>query len=171
MKPNPPPDNSQLPPSVLELQVKLSNIQNAITEEEFSALKDFQRIANYMSAAMIYLRKNTLLEKPLNRDDIKYRLLGHWGTGPGLVLIYSHLNLLIRKNDLNMFLVTGPGHGAPAILSSLWIEDSLSPFYKDLTRTKEGLGKLVAGFSTPGGFPSHVSAGVPGSIHEGGELG
>lgn len=124
-----------------------------------------------MSTAMIYLKDNTLLETPLKKEDIKPRLLGHFGTGPGLVLIYAHLNLLIRKYDLDMFLVVGPGHGAPAILSCLWLEDSLSPFYSDLPRTKSGFAKLIKGFSTPRGFPSHVSADVPGSIHEGGELG
>ncbi|KAG8772626.1 hypothetical protein FRC15_002616, partial [Serendipita sp. 397] len=171
MSQNPAPDRSQLPDTILDLQVQLKQVENAITGGELKALSAFQRVANYMAAAMIYLRGNTMLEAELSKNDIKPRLLGHWGTCPGLTLVYSHLNLLIRKNDLDMFLITGPGHGAPAILACLALEDSLSPFYPDLTRTKEGFRKLIAGFSTPKGFPSHVSAGVPGSIHEGGELG
>lgn len=198
MKPNPPPDRSLIPVSILGLQVKLNDIEKALTPNEAKAIDAFCRIGNYMAAAMIYLRKNTLLETPLQPEDIKTRLLGelthdnecllylfqspvstidtddlkgHWGTCPGLTLVYAHLNLLIKKHDLNMLYITGPGHGAPAILSCLWVEDSLSPFYPNLTRTKEGFAELVKGFSTPGGFPSHVSAEVPGSIHEGGELG
>ncbi|PVF98371.1 D-xylulose 5-phosphate/D-fructose 6-phosphate phosphoketolase [Serendipita vermifera] len=171
MLPNPPPDPSQLPESVLDVRVKLQNVKNSLSDEELHAVECYKRVANYMAAAMIYLRKNTLLESPLSKEDIKPRLLGHWGTCPGLNLIYAHLNLLIKKNDLDMFLIVGPGHGAPAVLASLWLEDSLCPYYPDLTRTKEGFAKLIAGFSTPTGFPSHVSADVPGSIHEGGELG
>jgi xylulose-5-phosphate/fructose-6-phosphate phosphoketolase len=102
---------------------------------------------------------------------ISNHIIGHWGTCPGLILVYSHLNLLIQKDNLNMIFVTGPGHGAPALLASLWLEGSISKFYPDISMSKAGLEKLVSGFSTPGGFPSHINAQTPGAIHEGGELG
>jgi xylulose-5-phosphate/fructose-6-phosphate phosphoketolase len=98
-------------------------------------------------------------------------LLGHWGTCPGLTLVYAHLNYLTRKNNLNTIYVVGPGHGAPAILASLWLEGSLERFYPQYTLDKKGLHNLITGFSTPKGFPSHINAETPGSIHEGGELG
>lgn len=120
---------------------------------------------------MIFLRKNTLLSQPLSASDIKPRLLGHWGTCPGLTLIYAHLNRLITLHSLSIICIIGPGHGAPAILSCLWLEDSLSPFLPKYTRNKEGLDALISGFSAPGGFPSHINAETPGAIHEGGELG
>ena len=97
--------------------------------------------------------------------------LGHWGTCPGLVLVYSHLNLLIKKHDLNLIYVVGPGHGAPAILASVWLEGSLGKVYPEYSRDKKGLQNLITGFSTPRGLPSHINAETPGSIHEGGELG
>ena len=97
--------------------------------------------------------------------------LGHWGTCPGLTLVYSHLNLLIKKHDLDLIYVVGPGHGAPAILASVWLEGSLGKFYPEYSRDKKGLHNLITGFSTPGGLPSHINAETPGSIHEGGELG
>ncbi|PVF98368.1 D-xylulose 5-phosphate/D-fructose 6-phosphate phosphoketolase [Serendipita vermifera] len=171
MLPNPPPDLSQLPESVLDLRVKLQNVRSSLTKEEFQAIDGFQKVANYMAAAMIYLRKNPLLKTPLEIDDLKPRLLGHWGTCPGLTLVYAHLNLVIKKNDLDMLMIVGPGHGAPAVLACLWLEDSYARYYPELTRTESGFAKIVEGFSTPKGFPSHVSASVPGSIHEGGELG
>lgn len=120
---------------------------------------------------MIFLSDNVLVEEDLKFDDIKPRLLGHWGTCPGLTLVYAHLNYLIRKNATDMIYVVGPGHGAPAILASLWIEGSLAHFDPKYSRDKKGLENLISGFSTPSGFPSHISAEVPGSIHEGGELG
>jgi len=121
--------------------------------------------------AMIFLADNSLLEKDLTFHDIKPRLLGHWGTCPGLTLVYAHLNYLTRKNDLNTIFVVGPGHGAPAILAALWLEGSLGAFYPQYANNKEGLHKLITGFSTPKGFPSHINAETPGAIHEGGELG
>ncbi|KAF8156138.1 Xylulose 5-phosphate/Fructose 6-phosphate phosphoketolase, partial [Pholiota molesta] len=120
---------------------------------------------------MIFLNDNVLLKKPITHDDIKPRLLGHWGTCPGLVLIYAHLNRIIRKTDLDCLYVVGPGHGAPAILSCLWLEDSLGTFLPEYTRNYTGLKKLISRFSVPGGFPSHINAETPGAIHEGGELG
>jgi xylulose-5-phosphate/fructose-6-phosphate phosphoketolase len=121
--------------------------------------------------AMIFLQDNTLLERNLTTDDIKPRLLGHWGTCPGLNLVYAHLNRLIINHDLNMLYVVGPGHGAPAILAGLWLEGSLARFYSNYSRDTQGLEDLITKFSTPSGFPSHINALLPGSIHEGGELG
>jgi xylulose-5-phosphate/fructose-6-phosphate phosphoketolase len=131
----------------------------------------FRRAADYIAAAMIFLKRNVFVERDIQPDDIKARLLGHWGTCPGLVMVYAHLNRLIRKTGLDALYVVGPGHGAPALLSCLWLEDSMSAFYPDHTRDIRGLQKLIAGFSIPGGFPSHINAGTPGAIHEGGELG
>jgi len=119
----------------------------------------------------LLLSDNAYLERDLTFDDIKPRLLGHWGTCPGLTLVYAHLNYLTRKNNLNTVYVVGPGHGAPAILASLWLEGSLERFYPQYTQDKQGLHNLITGFSTPKGFPSHINAETPGSIHEGGELG
>ncbi|KAF7985626.1 hypothetical protein HWV62_2125 [Athelia sp. TMB] len=169
-QPNPPADPSLLPDSVLDLHVNL-DIKNVLSEEELSAMRKFRRAADYIAAAMIFLKSNVLVERKLTFDDIKPRLLGHWGTCPGLVLVYAHLNRIIRKTGEDMLLVVGPGHGAPAILSCLWLEDSLSTFYPEYTRDKAGLTRLVSKFSAPGGFPSHINAEVPGCIHEGGELG
>lgn len=129
------------------------------------------RAANYLGAAQIYLRANPLLRAPLAPDQIKARLLGHWGTQPGLNLIYAHVNRLIQDTGADMMLVVGVGHGAPAILASLWIEGTLSEFYPDFGRDLAGLTRFVRAFSWPGGLPSHLTALTPGAIHEGGELG
>ncbi|KAH7927923.1 D-xylulose 5-phosphate/D-fructose 6-phosphate phosphoketolase [Leucogyrophana mollusca] len=169
-QPNPPPDPSHLPDSVLDYGVQIRTAA-VLHESELLALKKFRRAANYIAAAMIFLKDNVLLDRALTFDDIKPRLLGHWGTCPGLVLVYAHLNRIIRKTDLDSLLVVGPGHGAPAILSCLWLEDSLAPFWQSYTRDRAGLTHLVTKFSAPGGFPSHINAETPGSIHEGGELG
>lgn len=127
---------------------------------------------------MIFLRSNILLqEKELKPEHIKPRLLGHWGTCPGLTLIYASLNLLLVKNtktnpELGILFVTGPGHGAPGLLSALWLEGSIEKFYtSEYPRSVTGLENVVRGFSTPGGFPSHINSETPGAIHEGGELG
>lgn len=120
---------------------------------------------------MIFLRDNTLLERDLTFDDIKPRLLGHWGTCPGLTLVYSHLNLLATQRKQDIIFVVGPGHGAPAILASLWLEGSLGKFYPEYSTTKAGFERLITKFSTPSGFPSHINAETPGAVHEGGELG
>lgn len=121
---------------------------------------------------MIFLQDNVLIQRDLELDDVKPRLLGHWGTCPGLILIWSHLNLLIRRHGMQMLYVIGPGHGAPAALAALWIEGSLEKFYpKRYPRNMDGLRNLITGFSVPGGFPSHINSETPGSIHEGGELG
>ena len=142
-----------------------------MTTDELNALDMYWRAANYLGAAQIYLRDNCLLEKPLAVDHIKPRLLGHWGTVPGINFFYAHLNRLIRKTKQSILLVTGPGHGAPANLANLYLEDTLAEFYPDLVHTKEGLTRFVSQFSLPGGFPSHLTPATPGCIHEGGELG
>ncbi|TFY59486.1 hypothetical protein EVJ58_g5744 [Rhodofomes roseus] len=120
---------------------------------------------------MIFLKSGILEQRDLTPDDIKQRLLGHWGTCPGLVLVYAHINRLIRKTDIDVLYVVGPGHGAPGILSCLWLESTLGHFWPHNTRDLTGLKNLISGFSVPGGFPSHVNVETPGSIHEGGELG
>lgn len=169
-RPNPQPLPSQVPNDVAEkLLVKLDKpkLDDATNE----ALQKYRRAANFIAAAMIFLQDNELVKRDLKFEDIKPRLLGHWGTCPGLTLVYSHLNLLTKKHDLEMLYVVGPGHGAPSILANLWLEDSLSKFYPEYTRDSNGLSKLISGFSTTGGFPSHINAETPGAIHEGGELG
>lgn len=168
--PNPPPDPSLISDDILQYAVKL-NIKDYLSRDDLRSVQLFQRAANYISTAMIFLKNNALLESDLTFDDIKPRLLGHWGTCPGLSLVYAHLNRIIRNTELDALYVVGPGHGAPAILSCLWLEDSLSTFMPQYTRDYQGLQKLVSRFSVPGGFPSHINAETPGAIHEGGELG
>ena len=129
------------------------------------------RAANYLNVGQIYLSANPLLREPLKVEHIKPRLLGHWGTSPGLNLIYVHMNRLIRKYDLDTIYMAGPGHGGPAVIANVWLEGSYTDFYPDITRDEPGMLRLFRQFSTPGGVPSHVSVPTPGSIHEGGELG
>ncbi|MGW5581239.1 phosphoketolase family protein [Micromonospora chokoriensis] len=142
-----------------------------LTDEELRRLDAYWRAANYLTVGQIYLLDNPLLREPLTADDIKPRLLGHWGTSPGLNLIYAHLNRVIVARDLNTMLVTGPGHGGPAIVANTWLEGTWSERYHDVARDEAGMSRLFRQFSFPGGIPSHVAADVPGSIHEGGELG
>ncbi|MFZ0592996.1 MAG: phosphoketolase family protein [Bryobacteraceae bacterium] len=127
--------------------------------------------ANYLTIGQIYLKDNPLLREPLVPEHIKPRLLGHWGTSPGLSLIYVHLNRLILEHDVNAIYLAGPGHGGPAIVANVYLEGTYSEVYPDITRDETGLQRLFWQFSTPGGIPSHVSVPTPGSIHEGGELG
>src|SRR5689334_17236235 len=129
------------------------------------------RAANYLSVGQIYLLDNPLLRKPLAREHIKPRLLGHWGTTPGLNFLYAHLNHAINKHDLNMIYVIGPGHGGPAIVANAYLEGTYSEVYPDITQDEDGMKRLFKQFSFPGGIPSHVAPETPGSIHEGGELG
>jgi xylulose-5-phosphate/fructose-6-phosphate phosphoketolase len=131
----------------------------------------YRRATNYIAVAMIYLQDNHLLEEPLKHEHVKHRLLGHWGTVPGLNLMYAGLNRLILDTDASILLVTGPGHGAPANLANLWIDGCLEEVKPQMGRDRDGLGKLVRDFSWPAGFPSHIGPMVPGTIHEGGELG
>ncbi|MET7668588.1 phosphoketolase family protein [Micromonospora luteifusca] len=147
------------------------DVHRALTDDELRRLDAYWRAANYLTVGQIYLLDNPLLREPLTHDDIKPRLLGHWGTSPGLNLIYAHLNRVIVARDLNAMLVTGPGHGGPAIVANTWLEGTWSERYHDVARDEVGMSKLFRQFSFPGGIPSHVAADVPGSIHEGGELG
>ncbi len=131
----------------------------------------YWRAANYLSVGQIYLRDNPLLKQPLELAHVKQLLLGHWGTSPGQNFIYTHLNRVIKNNALNMIYVSGPGHGGPAIVSNVYLEGTFSEYYPEVTRDEAGLKKLFKMSSFPGGLSSHVSPQVPGSIHEGGELG
>src|SRR5271157_4166873 len=127
--------------------------------------------ANYLSVGQIYLYDNPLLKKPLILEDIKPRLMGHWGTTPGLNFIYVHLNRIIKNYDLNMINVIGPGHGAPGIVANTYLEGTYSELYPNISQNEDGMKKLFTQFSFPGGIPSHVAPETPGSINEGGELG
>jgi xylulose-5-phosphate/fructose-6-phosphate phosphoketolase len=142
-----------------------------LTEHDVKLIDAYWRAANYLSVGQIYLLDNPLLRKPLTIDDIKPRLLGHWGTTPGLNFIYVHLNRLIKKYDLDMIYICGPGHGGPAIVANTYLEGTYSEVYPDVSRDAEGMKRLFRQFSFPGGIPSHVAPETPGSIHEGGELG
>jgi xylulose-5-phosphate/fructose-6-phosphate phosphoketolase len=139
--------------------------------DELARIDAHWRAANYLTVGQIYLLDNAELRRPIVPADIKPRLLGHWGTGPGLNLIYTHLNRVIARDDLDVIYVTGPGHGGPSILANVWLEGSYTEAYSSVTRDAEGMHRLFRQFSFPGGVPSHVAPETPGSIHEGGELG
>jgi xylulose-5-phosphate/fructose-6-phosphate phosphoketolase len=138
---------------------------------EFEALDAYWRAANYLSVGQIYLRSNPLLREPLSRAHVKARLLGHWGTTPGLNFIYAHCNRVIKAQGLNMLYICGPGHGGPGMVANTWLEGSYSEFFPGVPRDAAGMEKLFKQFSFPGGIPSHAAPETPGSIHEGGELG
>ena len=142
-----------------------------LSSEELRQIHAYWRAANYLSVGQIYLYANPLLREPLKLEHIKPRLLGHWGTTPGLNFIYVHLNRLIKKLDLNVIYLAGPGHGGPGMVANTYLEGTYSEFYPNIPQTEEGLQKLFKQFSFPGGIPSHVAPETPGSIHEGGELG
>src|SRR5262245_44317811 len=142
-----------------------------LTEEEIEALDAYWRAANYVSVGQIYLLDNPLLREPLRPEHVKVRLLGHWGTTPGLNLIYAHLNRAIRQRDLSAIYIAGPGHGGPGLVANAYLEGTYSEIYSQVGRDVEGLRHLFRQFSFPGGIPSHVAPETPGSIHEGGELG
>lgn len=142
-----------------------------LSANELKLLDAYWRAANYLSVGQIYLLDNPLLKKELTLEHVKPRLLGHWGTTPGLNFIYAHLNRLIRLNDLNMIYLAGPGHGGPALVANTYLEGSYSEFYPNISQDLEGMKRLFRQFSFPGGIPSHVAPETPGSIHEGGELG
>lgn len=143
----------------------------ALTREEARQIDAWWRANNYLTVGQIYLKSNPLLERPLVADDIKPRLLGHWGTSPGLSFIYAHLNRLIKHTDQDFIYITGPGHGGPAVVSASYLEGSYTECFPRITGDADGLAKLFRQFSSPGGIPSHASVTTPGSIHEGGELG
>jgi xylulose-5-phosphate/fructose-6-phosphate phosphoketolase len=138
---------------------------------ELALLDAYWRASNYLAVGQIYLLDNPLLRKPLRKEHVKPRLLGHWGTTPGLNFVYVHLNRVIRKHDLDMLYVAGPGHGGPALVANTYLEGTYSEVYPDVSQNAEGLKRLFKQFSFPGGIPSHVAPETPGSIHEGGELG
>ncbi|HUY96465.1 MAG TPA: phosphoketolase family protein [Verrucomicrobiae bacterium] len=145
--------------------------QDGLGDEEVRLLDRYWRAANFLAVGQIYLTDNVLLRQPLRSEHIKPRLLGHWGTTPGLTLLYAHCNRLIRARDLDILFVTGPGHGAPGVLAHAYLEGTYSEVYPEVGRDAVGLQRLCRQFSFPGGIPSHVAAETPGSIHEGGELG
>src|SRR5712672_3530475 len=143
----------------------------ALDGEEMRRLDAYWRAANYLSAGQIYLVDNPLMTEPLRPEHIKPRLLGHWGTTPGVNFIWAHLSRAITTGDLNMMIIIGPGHGGPAALANCWLEGSYTQTYPSVPRDLTGMARLMRQFSFPGGVPSHVAAETPGSIHEGGELG
>ena len=143
----------------------------AVSDETIARIDRWWRAANYMSVGQIYLLDNPLLRRPLTRDDVKPRLLGHWGTTPGLNFLYAHLNRAIAQRQQSTIYVAGPGHGGPGLVASTYLDGTYSELYSDITEDEEGLRKLFRQFSFPGGIPSHVAPETPGSIHEGGELG
>src|SRR6476659_8329178 len=148
-----------------------SPARTRLDDEEVAALDRWWRAANYLAVGQIYLLDNPLLERDLEPDDIKPRLLGHWGTTPGLNLVYTHLNRLIRERDVDAIFLAGPGHGGPAAVANAWLEGTYSEVYPHVSYDRDGLRELFRQFSFPGGIPSHVAPETPGSIHEGGELG
>ncbi|MGH3453812.1 MAG: phosphoketolase family protein, partial [Nocardioidaceae bacterium] len=142
-----------------------------LSEETLEQVHAYWRAANYLSVGQIYLLDNPLLREPLRPEHIKPRLLGHWGTTPGINFVYAHINRSIRERDLDVMYVIGPGHGGPAIAANTWLEGSYTDTYPGVTQDEAGLRRLFRQFSFPGGIPSHVAPELPGSIHEGGELG
>jgi len=145
--------------------------QRPLSPAELRAIDAWWRAANYLSVGQIYLLDNPLLRQPLTLEHIKPRLLGHWGTTPGLNFIYAHLNRVIRRDDLDFIFITGPGHGGPGVVASTYLEGTYSELYPEVSRDMSGLKRLCKQFSFPGGIPSHAAPETPGSIHEGGELG
>ncbi|MFT6878129.1 MAG: xylulose-5-phosphate/fructose-6-phosphate phosphoketolase [Granulosicoccus sp.] len=159
-----------------ESNTKMSERSTVIADEplnqtQLQLIDAYWRAANYLSVGQIYLLANPLLREPLRLEHIKPRLLGHWGTSPGLNLIYAHLNRIIKAHDLNVLYIAGPGHGGPALVANTYLEGTYSEVYPSVSQDEAGLNKLFKQFSFPGGVPSHVAPETPGSIHEGGELG
>jgi xylulose-5-phosphate/fructose-6-phosphate phosphoketolase len=148
-----------------------SKTETRLSKNESALIDAYWRAANYLSVGQIYLFDNPLLREPLKEEHVKPRLLGHWGTTPGLNFIYVHLNRLIKKHDLDMIYVTGPGHGGPGLVANTYLEGTYSEVYPGISQDVEGMKRLFTQFSFPGGIPSHVAPETPGSIHEGGELG
>src|SRR5579884_3359390 len=146
-------------------------LSGPLDQRELSLMQRCWQAANYLTVGQIYLHDNPLLREPLRPEHIKPRLLGHWGTSPGLSFIYVHLNRLIAAQDANVIYLAGPGHGGPALLANVYMEGTYSEIYPEITQDEAGMRRFFRQFSTPGGVPSHVSVPTPGSIHEGGELG
>jgi xylulose-5-phosphate/fructose-6-phosphate phosphoketolase len=160
-------------PKVLTSQEAAIQVHDSrpLTNEEFSRIDRYWKAANYLSVGQIYLKDNPLLRETLLLEHVKPRLLGHWGTTPGLNFIYAHMNRVIRKNDLDAIFIAGPGHGGPGVVANTYLEGSYTELYPGITQDMAGLKRLFTQFSWPGGIPSHASPDTPGSIHEGGELG
>jgi xylulose-5-phosphate/fructose-6-phosphate phosphoketolase len=150
---------------------KAADAKNPLSASEAQQIDAYWRAANYLSVGQIYLLDNPLLREPLTLEHVKPRLLGHWGTTPGLNFIYAHLNRIIKQHDLDMMYIAGPGHGGPALVANTWLEGSYSELYPNVTRDAHGMQRLFKQFSFPGGVGSHATPETPGSIHEGGELG
>ena len=150
---------------------ELTTKTNTLTPELLHKINAYWRAANYLSVGQIYLYDNPLLKEPLKLSHVKPLVVGHWGTTPGQNFIYVHLNRVIKKYDLDMFYIAGPGHGGPAIVGNVYLEGTWSDIYPNVTQDEAGLKKLFKQFSFPGGISSHVAPTTPGSIHEGGELG
>src|SRR5213075_2279620 len=149
----------------------ISVFNQPLSPDELRKMNAYWRAANYLSVGQIYLYANPLLREPLKLEHVKPRLLGHWGTTPGLNFIYVHFNRLIKKYDLNTIYITGPGHGGPGLVANTYLEGTYSEIYSNISQDAEGMKRLFKQFSFPGGIPSHVAPETPGSIHEGGELG
>src|SRR5437868_11092433 len=150
---------------------KLKMPEQKLSNDLLKKMDAYWRAANYLSVGQIYLFDNPLLRRPLKLEHVKPRLLGHWGTTPGLNFIYVHLNRIIKQYDLNVIDVTGPGHGGPGLVANTYLEGTYSELYPNITQDEAGLKRLFKQFSFPGGIPSHVAPQTPGSINEGGELG
>ena len=146
-------------------------MSETLSKEELEAMNAYWRAANYLSVGQIYLYHNPLLKEPLRLEHVKPRLLGHWGTTPGLNFIYVHLNRVIKAQDLNVIYIAGPGHGGPGLVANTYLEGTYTEFYPNISQDSEGMRELFKQFSFPGGIPSHAAPETPGSIHEGGELG
>ena len=162
---------TQAPPKAATPSGDSQGKEAPLSADELRKLDAYWRAANYLSVGQIYLLDNPLLREPLRREHIKPRLLGHWGTSPGLNMLCAHLNRVIKRDDLDMIYIIGPGHGGPSMVAHAYLEGTYSEIYPEISRDAEGMKKLFKQFSFPGGIPSHVAPETPGSIHEGGELG
>lgn len=159
------------PKSAVQENASSAIPQGPLDPEELRKINAYWRAANYLSVGQIYLLDNPLVKQPLALKHIKPRLLGHWGTTPGLNFIYVHLNRVIKSQDLNVIYLAGPGHGGPAMVANTYLEGTYSEVYPNISQDTDGMKRLFKQFSFPGGIPSHVAPETPGSIHEGGELG
>ncbi|HEY3340256.1 MAG TPA: phosphoketolase family protein [Propionicimonas sp.] len=159
------------PAATTAWRTRPADAPETISDETAELIEGWWRAANYLSVGQIYLLDNPLLRRPLSRDDVKRRLLGHWGTTPGLNFLYAHFNRAIVERQLNAIYIAGPGHGGPGLVANAYLDDTYTEIYPSITRDEAGMGRLFKQFSFPGGIPSHVSPECPGSIHEGGELG
>src|SRR5258706_10576336 len=146
-------------------------ITGPLATSELKLIDAYWRASNYLSVGQIYLLGNPLLKEPLKREHVKPRLVGHWGTTPGLNFLYVHLNRIIKRQDLDMIYIIGPGHGGPALVAHAYLEGTYTEVYPNISQDQDGMRRLFKQFSFSGGIPSHVAPETPGAIHEGGELG